>query len=316
MRVEVCQGLRGRLVERDHRVGRNLEPGLVEQPRLVGRREDARAERLREHERVALARPRVGEHPRERHEARHRETVLGLVVVDRVASRHHAARLAAPLGPARQDLARHLDAKAVGKAQQVERERGRPSHGPDVGEGVGGRHPAKEVRVVHHRREEVAGLHETAAVTQVVDAGVVRGVEAHEEPLVGHARQIAEHLRERAGRQLGRAPRRLHQLREPHAVHVHVAPPVPLAPGSHPPAPPTPRLPQTVHLGHLMAPHAPLNWSKCTLSQPMATSSQGSRRNQQPGHPVANGNQQPGYPAHPASYPSSAATSVAPRAPA
>lgn len=46
-----------------------------------------------------------------------------------------------------------------------------------------------------------------------------------------------------------------------------------------------------------MAPHAPLNWSKCTLSQPMATSSQGIRRTQQPGQPAANGNQQPGHPA-------------------
>ncbi len=33
-----------------------------------------------------------------------------------------------------------------------------------------------------------------------------------------------------------------------------------------------------------MAPHAPLNWSKCTFSQPMATSSQGIR---QPAYPAA-----------------------------
>lgn len=49
-----------------------------------------------------------------------------------------------------------------------------------------------------------------------------------------------------------------------------------------------------------MAPHAPLNWSKCTFSQPMATSSQGIR---QPAQPAARAS---------GTYPGSAATSAAP----
>ena len=159
-------------------------------------------------------------------EARDGKAVLGLVAVDGMAARDDAARLPALVRAAGEDLARHLYAEAIGKAQQVERERRRTSHGPDVGKGVGGGHLAEQERVVHHRWEEVRGLHEAAAVTQVVDAGVVGGVEAHDEPLVLEPGQVREHLGERFRRQLGRASRRLDKLCESHARHVHI----PLAP--------------------------------------------------------------------------------------
>ena len=190
----------------------------------MGRREDARAERLREYERVSGARATVGEHVVDLHEARDCQAELGLVVVDGVAAGHDDARLAAPVGASGQDLAGHLQAQAVGKAQQVEREHGTPAHGPDVREGVGGRNLTKQVRVVHHGREEVRGPHKAATVPQVVDVGVVRGVEAHEQARVLKARQVGEHLREVARRELRRAPGRFHELREPDTRHVHVTP--------------------------------------------------------------------------------------------
>ena len=139
-----------------------------------------------------------------------------------MAAGHDDARLATLVSASGQDLAGHLQAQAVGKAQQVEREHGTPAHGPDVREGVGGRNLAKQVRVVHHGREEVRGPHKAATVPQVVDVGVVRGVEAHEQARVLKARQVGEHLREVARRELRRAPGRFHELREPDARHVHV----------------------------------------------------------------------------------------------
>ena len=120
------------LVEADHGVRGDLDAGVVEKLGLVGRREDAGAERLREHKRVAFASAAVGKHVVKLHEARDGQAELGLVVVDGVATGHDDARLAALVGTARQDLAGDLDAQAVGEAQQVERQHGTPAHGPDV----------------------------------------------------------------------------------------------------------------------------------------------------------------------------------------
>ena len=223
--LKAAERLGAVLVEGDHGVGGDLHAGLVEQLGLVGRGEHAGAEGLGEHEGVPHPRAGVGEHAVELDEAGDGQAELGLVIVDGVAARHDDAGLAALVGATGEDLASHLEAQAVGEAQQVEGERGAPSHGPDVGEGVGGGHLAEEERVVHHGREEVGGAHQAPAVAQVIDVGVVGGVEAHEQVGVVQARKVRKDLREVAGRKLRGAPRRLHELGELNSGHVHMVPP-------------------------------------------------------------------------------------------
>ena len=210
------------VVQANHGVRRHTDAGFVKQAALVRRGDDARAQGLGEHQGVPHLGPRVGEKPVKLDEARDGEAVLGLVVVDGVAAGDHAARQLAAVGAAGQDLPRDLYAQAVGKAQQVERQLGLAAHGIDVRKRVCGRHLAKQEGVVHHGREEVAGLHQAAAVAQVIDARVVGGVEAHEQVGVLRAGKVPQHLCQRAWRDLCRAAGGLHQLGQTHARHVHV----------------------------------------------------------------------------------------------
>ena len=221
LKAQLAEELDRTLVERDHGVGRNLEVFFPEHTALVTGRDDPGSERLREHERIALVGAPIGKKTVEFHEPRDRKAELGLVVVDRVAARDDDAGLAALIGASGENLTGDLEPQAIGKAEEVQREDGLAAHRPDVGERVRGRHLAKEIRVVDHRREEVRRSHEPAPVAQVVDVGVVGLVEAHEELLVLEARQVGEHLREVTRGELGRATGGLHELGQLDAGHVH-----------------------------------------------------------------------------------------------
>ena len=221
VRIEALESLRAVLVQRDHGIRGHLHARLVQELGLVRGGENARAERLREHQGIALARGPVGEHAVEVDEPGDGQAELGLVVVDGVAARHDNARLAALVRAARQNLARDLEAQAVGEAQEVEREHWAPAHGPHVGECVRGRYLAKQERVVHHRREEVRRAHKAPAMPQVVDVRVVGRVEAHEQLRVFKPRQLGEHLREVSRREFGRAARGLHELGQLDSGHIH-----------------------------------------------------------------------------------------------
>ena len=171
--AQLARQANGRLVECRHGVRGHAHAGVVEKAALVRGGENARAERLGEHECVSHLGTAVLQALVQPHEARHREAVLGLVVVDRVAARYDALCAPARLGATGQDLPGDLDAQAVGEAQEVEREHGPTAHGVDVGEGVSGRDLAKQERVVHHRREEVRRGDEAAPVAEVPHASVV-----------------------------------------------------------------------------------------------------------------------------------------------
>ena len=109
------------------------------------------------------------------------ETVLRLVVADRVAACEDRARAADDLVGAREDLAQHLRRQLLRKCGDREREQRRPAHREDVVECVRRRDRAEVAGVVHDRREEVDREDERALVVEAIDGGVVRRIEPHEQ---------------------------------------------------------------------------------------------------------------------------------------
>ena len=72
--------------------------------------------------------------------------------------------------------------------QDGKRRDGAAAHGIDVAQCVGGGDGAVSERIVYDRREEIHGLHKGKLRRQLVDAGIVGGVEAHQHVIVRYAR--------------------------------------------------------------------------------------------------------------------------------
>ena len=147
-----------------HHRDRALHERRVREPALERGRHRAGAERLGQHERVAVAAAGVGEHGARVDDAGHREPVLGLGVVDRVPADDRGAGRGDGVGAAAQDLAQHLRPERLEREGDEVQRRHRPAaHRVDVRERVGGGDPPERVRVVDDRREEVGGLHDRDA---------------------------------------------------------------------------------------------------------------------------------------------------------
>ena len=175
-----------RLVEGAHRVKHGCGLVLLDELALNGCGDDARANRLGQQQNIAHARAAVGEHTVERDKAAHRQAVLGLVVVDGVASRDGAAGLDALVGATRQNLPRNLNAQAIGNAQQVHGMARSSTHGINVRQRVCCRDLAKQERVVDHRWKEIDGLHEAQVFANTKNTRIVGGIEPHEQVVVMH----------------------------------------------------------------------------------------------------------------------------------
>src|SRR5262249_55626181 len=95
----------------------------------------------------------------------------------------------------------------VGVADEVEGRLGRAAHGVHVAEGVGGGNLPVAVRVVDDRREKGGGLDDRQGLGELVDAGVVVRLGAHEEVGIVVGRQAAKNLRNPLGGELARSTR-------------------------------------------------------------------------------------------------------------
>ena len=112
--------------------------------------------------------------------ARYGKTVFRLLVEDRVTPGKDRAGFVHFIVAAPQDLPGHFLGKAPGDAHDVHAGLRCSSHGVDVGQGVGCRHLAEGVGVIHDGREEIHRLHEGQLVVYSVDARVVALIESHE----------------------------------------------------------------------------------------------------------------------------------------
>jgi hypothetical protein len=178
------------------------------------------AQRLGQHERVAVAQPGVGQEPVGCHLADDGQAVLGLRVVHAVPADHHEPALRRDVGAARQHLAEHVERQLVaGPGHEVEREQRPAAHRVDVRHRVLGCDPAPGAGVVDDGGEEVGGHHERARSIQPPDGRVVTGLGADEEVRVAGRGQRAQDLRELVRCELAGSTRAVAELGEPAAGH-------------------------------------------------------------------------------------------------
>ena len=209
-------------VERRHHRHRARQQRVVGLPALAGGHHRARAQRLGQHQRVAGAAARVGDHAVRVHGAGDGQAVLGLGVVDRVPADDLGAGGAHDVEPAAQHLAQRVGAELLERPRhEVERRQRPAAHRVDVGQRVGRGDAAEVVGVVDDRREEVDGLHERELVGDPPHRRVVARRRAHEQLGRRGGGQAADDRQQRGGRQLASAPGAVGERGERDRCDVH-----------------------------------------------------------------------------------------------
>ena len=114
--------------------------------------------------------------------AGHSQTVDRFRTVDGVASGDDGTGLVGFVVAAAQQLLHHVLGHGLRQAQNVQRQLRLAAHGVDVADGVGRSDLSVEERIIHDGREEIGGLHQRRVFVQIVDAGVIGAVVAHQQP--------------------------------------------------------------------------------------------------------------------------------------
>jgi hypothetical protein len=126
--------------------------------------------------------------------ADHGQPVLRLDVPDRVPPGQQRARLSNLGSGGVEDGAHRLHRQLLRKRGDGEREQRPAAHGEDVVQRVRGRDRPEDGGIVDHGREEIGREDEGTLVVELVDGGVVRGRETHEEVLGGRRREAGKEL--------------------------------------------------------------------------------------------------------------------------
>ena len=138
---------------------------------------------------------------------------MGLGRVDRMAAGDGDAGLGADRSAALQDFAGHLDRQFVERhAEDGERHDRRAAHGIDIGDRIGRGDAAEIMGVVDHRHEEIGGRDHAGLVVDLPDGGVVAGLGADEQLLVGTGgRVVGQQLLQHGGCELAAAAAAMRQ---------------------------------------------------------------------------------------------------------
>ena len=189
---------------------------------LQGGGQQASAERLGEHERLARLPACIGQQAAavavaaRSGDAGDRHAVGRLRRVDGVAAGDHPAPFSRGVAAAGQHLAQQVQRQDVTwPAGQVEREQRRGAHGVDVAGSVGRGDAAPRSGIVHDRREEVGGADQQLAAVEPPDGGVVAGVGADDQVGMRRRSQMAQHLRQLGRPELARSARTMAVLAQP-----------------------------------------------------------------------------------------------------
>jgi hypothetical protein len=182
---------------------RHAHVGLGEHFPFEGGGEDAGAERLGQHQRIARSGADGAHHLCRVDQAGDRQADLWLIVVDGVAADDNGAGFLDLFDAATQDLDQDGAVEAGRKADQGEGRQRPCAHGVDVGESVGGGDAAVAARIVDHRGEEIDGLHQRPLAVEAVDPGIGKGDSGGEEVFILEDWKLTQHLRQRPGGQLG-----------------------------------------------------------------------------------------------------------------
>ncbi len=214
-RVQSADSLRrsgGGRVERCHAPYHRRVFVSSEQLRLRGGGEDARAERFCEDEDIARTRANIFEDLVGMDIAGDAQTVLRLVILDRVAAGDDAAGLDRLIVSALQNTADSIKGKAGRNAQKVHRERRLSAHRVHIAQGIRGGDLSKLVGVVDDRGEEVDGVDRGEVISELVNARVIARVESDDELWVDRVGKTRQNFRKDTRSQLGRSPRGSCQL--------------------------------------------------------------------------------------------------------
>ncbi len=110
------------------------------------------------------------------------------------------------LRAAAHDLPQDVQIHLFRETDDIQRRLYLPAHGVHITQGIGGGDAAKGIGVVHHRREEIQGLHNGSFIRHPVDGGVIPAVKAHQQVLVNRPPgQAVQNMLQDAGPQLRRA---------------------------------------------------------------------------------------------------------------
>ena len=182
--------------------------------------DDARAQRLRQHEHVA--RPSAGVRPDlvRRRRAGDDQPVLRLGVDDGVPADDHDAGVGRRQRAALHDGRRDLAVEVGREPRHGEREQRPRAHGVHVRDRVGRRDAAEVEGVVDDGREEVDALYEHEVVAQPDDGGVVERAGADQHARIVDRWQTAQHLRQLLGGELGCSTTARGHPRQAHAGRV------------------------------------------------------------------------------------------------
>jgi hypothetical protein len=170
-------------------------------------REDAGAERLRQHQDIPGPRPRIRDDAVAVHAAGRHQTVLRFWVVDRVATQDVDAGFARLVGATAQDVAQNAHRQLLGwERDDVEREQRFGAHRVQIGQCVRRRHLAERIRVVDQWREEVERLHQGGVALQREYRSVIGRRDADQDARVADFRKLSQDLRQVFRVQLARSP--------------------------------------------------------------------------------------------------------------
>ena len=187
-----------RLVQRGHLAVDAVHHAAVHQSRFGGGGQYAHAQRLGQNQHVAGLRAAVGQDAAGMHETGHRQTVDRFRAVNGVAAGDDDASLIGLVIAAPQQLLHHIGGHGLGDAHDVQRQLRLAAHGVYVADGIGrGDLPIQE-GIVHDRREEIRGLHQRRILVQIVHAGVVGFVKAHQQPRVAVGAEALQQLHQRS----------------------------------------------------------------------------------------------------------------------
>jgi hypothetical protein len=118
--------------------------------------------------------------------------------------------------PATKDLSEHLNRqRAHRKANDAQRGQWFASHRVDIGQCIGGRDLAEQVRVVDNRREEVDRLNECEPIRQQENPRVVEGLSTDKDSGIGSRFERREGAGQVTRTQLGGSTGATRELRQP-----------------------------------------------------------------------------------------------------
>jgi len=187
-------GLAGRIaIECPHRVNSGHGDVGADGSALERRGDEARSQRLGQHERVPGTRAGVGQHVVRVHLSGDGESVLQLLVNDRVPTDDGRACFMNLVLSSTKYLGEDLDGERVdGEADNAEGGQRLPTHGVDVGERVRGGDLPELIRIVDDGREKVDGLHQREIIGQPEHPRVIEGLATDEDSGIGSRDQRRE----------------------------------------------------------------------------------------------------------------------------